>query len=190
MRHPYWYHSNVISKQNCALCSAEERSLQQNNKEENKMGSYISWKLDADTDIHGEKQILEIANSHQEFSKDPIQGYMWRKWSRETKWWAVEFATWLSKQVDVVFKLEARGDHNFTWFIYKGNILSEEEVFSNPRFPSRPLFKKKIGTALAERERRKQAQEQERLKKEKETIQRKLEELEKEQAELKKRLTK
>lgn len=154
------------------------------------MGSYISWKLTADCDVGGEQFIISTANSLLKESGDDskIEQFMWNRWCNETKWWAPEFVQKLSQGLDIVFKLEARGDDNFTWFFHKGNILSENEVWERPPFPSRPLFKKRFEIAKVKRAETKRLQEENRAKAEKLNLEKKIAELKAKQEELQKKL--
>ena len=155
------------------------------------MGSYISWKLTADCDVGGEQFIISTANSLLKESGDDstsIQQFMWNRWSDDTKWWAPEFVQKLSQSLDLVFKLEARGDDNFTWYFHKGNILSEDEVWEHPPFPSRPLFKKRFQIAKVKRDEAKRLQEENRVKAEKQKLEKQIAELKAKQEELQKKL--
>ena len=155
------------------------------------MGSYIAWKLDADM-TGGEQFLVETANAHRAFKDEKdgpkFQDFMWRKWSPEVKWWAPEFVAELSKNIDVIFRLDARGDDNFTWFFYKGQTLSESEIWEKPTFPSRPLFKKKMGEAKVNRAKAKQLREEAAAKAEKERLEKEIEALKVKQQQLEKRL--
>jgi hypothetical protein len=156
------------------------------------MGSYIAWKLDAD--IHsGEKFIIDASNDHPEFKNEKdgpkFENFMWRKWSPEVKWWALQFVADISKNIDVVFRLDAKGDENYTWFFYKGEMLGETEIWERPQFPTRPLFKKKVSQAKVNREKAKQLREEAAKKAETERLQKEIDALKNKQKELKKRLT-
>ena len=149
------------------------------------MGSSYAWKLDADT--NDEQFIIDAANAHPEFKDDKnFKDFMWRHFSSETKWWAFDFVKDLSKNIDVVFRLDATGDVHYTTFIYKGEVLNEEDIWERPKFPSRPLFKKKLSEtrtkrAIAEQQRKAAAAkaEKDRLEKEIQTLKVKQQELEK-----------
>lgn len=156
------------------------------------MGSYIAWKLDADM-TGGEQFLVETANAHNEFKEaegkpHAFQNFMWRKWSPEVKWWAPEFVADLSKKVDVIFRLDARGDENFTWFFYKGQVLNESEIWEKPVFPSRPLFKKKAAEAVVKRQKAKFEQEQTRVAAEKARLEKEIELLNSKQKDLERKL--
>jgi hypothetical protein len=157
------------------------------------MGSYIAWKLDADISVGGEQHIINTANAHREFKEDKdspkFENFMWRKWTPEVKWWAPEFVADLSKNIDVVFRLDAKGDENFTLFFYKGQVLSEGDIWERPTFPSRPLFKKKVSQAKVNREKAKQLREEAAKKAETERLQKEIDALKNKQKELEKRLT-
>jgi hypothetical protein len=154
------------------------------------MGSYRSWKLTADCDVGGEQFIISTANSILKESGDnsKIEQFIWNRWSEETKWWAPEFVQKLSQNLDIIFKLEARGDDNFTWFFHKGNILSEDEVWERPPFPSRPLFKKRFEIAKVKRAETKRLQEEQSAKAEKQRLQNEIATLKAKQEELQKKL--
>jgi hypothetical protein len=154
------------------------------------MGTACSWKLTADCSPAGENLIVDIANNILLETGDDskIEQFMWKRWSSETKWWAPDFVKNLSEKVDVVFRLEARGDEHFTWFFHKGNILSEEEVWERPQFPSRPLFKKRLEAARIKRVEAKRLQESTRVKAEKEKLERQINELKAKQQELERKL--
>lgn len=150
------------------------------------MGSSYAWKLDAD--IHcGEQFIIDTANAHPEFKDDKnFKDFMWRHFSPETKWWALQFVADISKNINAIFRLDATGDAHFTCFIYKGEILNEEDIWDRPKFPSRPLFKKKLSEtktkiAIAEQQRKAAAEKaaKERIEKELEALKMKQQELEK-----------
>lgn len=155
------------------------------------MGSYIAWKLDADT-TGGEQFIIDTANAHPEFKNEKdgpkFENFMWRKWSPEVKWWAPDFVEQLSKNIDVILRLEAKGDENFTWFFYKGEALTESEIWERPTFPSRPLFKKKLTEAKVNREKAKQLRQEAAAKAEKERLEKEIQTLKSKQKELEKRL--
>ena len=155
------------------------------------MGSYIAWKLDADV-MGGEQFIIDTANAHPEFKNEKdgpkFENFMWCKWSPEVKWWAPEFVADLSKNIDVIFRLDAKGDENFTWFFYKGQTLTESEIWERPTFPSRPLFKKKMQEAKVNREKAKQLREEAAKKAETERLQKEIDALKNKQKELEKRL--
>lgn len=155
------------------------------------MGSYIAWKLDADCD--SDQFIIDTANAHKEFNEaegkpNAFQNFMWRKWSPEVKWWAPEFVADLSKKIEVIFRLDARGDENFTWFFYKGEALNESEIWEKPPFPSRPLFKKKIVEAKVKRQKARQVLEEAKAKAEKDRLEKEIQTLKAKQQELEKRL--
>jgi hypothetical protein len=154
------------------------------------MGSYRSWKLTADCDVGGEQFIISTANSLLKESGDDskIEQFMWNRWSEETKWWAPEFVQKLSQGLDIVFKLEARGDDNFTWFFHKGYFLTEDEVWERPPFPSRPLFKKRFEIAKVKREEAKRLQQEQSAKAEKQRLQNEIASLKAKQEELQKKL--
>ena len=154
------------------------------------MGSYISWKLTADCDVGGEQFIISTANSLLKESGDDskIEQFMWNRWSDDTKWWAPEFVQKLSQGLDLVFKLEATGDEHFTWFFYKGNILSDNEIWERPQFPSRPLFKKRLEVAKVKRVEAKRLQEEQRVKAEKERLEKQISDLKMKQKELERKL--
>jgi hypothetical protein len=155
------------------------------------MGSYIAWKLDADT-TGGEQFLIETANAHPEFKNEKdgpkFENFMWRKWSPEVKWWAPDFVADLSKNIDVIFRLDAKGDENFTYFFYKGQTLTESEIWERPTFPSRPLFKKKLTEAKVNRAKAKQLREEAAAKAEKERLEKEIETLKAKQHQLEKRL--
>jgi hypothetical protein len=150
------------------------------------MGTACSWKLTADNTMGTDPFITETANSILLETGDDskIEHFMWKRWSDETKWWAPDFVKKLSEKVDVVFRLEARGDEHFTWFFHKGNILSEEEVWERPQFPSRPLFKKRLEVARVKRVEAKRLQESTRAKAEQEKMKKELEALRQREQEL------
>jgi hypothetical protein len=154
------------------------------------MGTACSWKLTADCSPAGENFIVDVANSVLLETGDDskIEHFMWKQWSTETKWWAPDFVKKLSEKFDIVFKLEARGDEHFTWFFLKGNILSEEEVWERPQFPSRPLFKKRLEVARVKRVEAKRLQESTRAKAEKEKLEKQINELKAKQQELERKL--
>jgi hypothetical protein len=154
------------------------------------MGTACSWKLTADCSPAGENLIVDVANSFLLETGDDskIERFMWKRWSNETKWWAPDFVKKLSEKFDIVFKLEARGDEHFTWFFHKGNILSEEEVWERPQFPSRPLFKKRLEVARVKRVEAKRLQESTRAKAEKEKLEKQINELKAKQQELERKL--
>lgn len=151
------------------------------------MGSYIAWKLDADI-IGAEQFIIDSANNHREFKDDKdsprFQDFIWRKWTPEVKWWAPEFVADLSKNIDVVFRLDAKGDENFTWFFYKGQVLSEGDIWERPTFPSRPLFKKKAQEAKMKRAEKARIDAEKKAAAEKEKMQKELESLRQREKEL------
>lgn len=155
------------------------------------MGSYIAWKLDADM-TGGEQFLVETANAHSAFKDEKdgpkFENFMWRKWSPEVKWWPPEFVADLSKNVDVIFRLDARGDENFTWFFYKGQVLNESEIWEKPVFPSRPLFKKKAAEAVVKRQKAKFEQEQARVAAEKARLEKEIELLKSKQKVLERKL--
>ena len=152
------------------------------------MGTACAWKLSAD--CVSDQVIIDIANNMLLESGDDskIEQFMWKRWSHETKWWAPEFVKKLSEKFDVVFKLEATGDEHFTWFFHKGNILSEDEVWERPQFPSRPLFKKRLEVAKVKRAEARRLQEENRAKAEKLNLEKKIAELKAKQEELQKKL--
>ena len=154
------------------------------------MGSYISWKLTADCDVGGEQFIISTANSLLKESGDDskIEQFMWNRWSDDTKWWAPEFVQKLSQGLDLVFKLEATGDEHFTWYFHKGNILSEDEVWERPPFPSRPLFKKRFQIAKVKRDEAKRLQQEQFAKAEKQKLEKQIADLKAKQEELQKKL--
>jgi len=155
------------------------------------MGSNIAWKLDADV-TGGENFIIDTANAHPEFKNEKdgpkFENFMWRKWSPEVKWWAPQFVAELSKNIDVIFRLDAKGDENFTYFFYKGEALTESEIWEKPTFPSRPLFKKKLTEAKVNREKQRIANEAARVAAEKQRLEREIQTLKSKQAELEKQL--
>jgi hypothetical protein len=153
------------------------------------MGTYTAWKLDADISVGGEQHIINTANAHKEFKDGPkFENFMWHKWSPEVKWWAPEFVAELSKNIDVVFRLDAKGEENFTWFFYKGSVLSESEIWEKPTFPSRPLFKKKFSEAVVNREKQRIANEAARVAAEKQRLEKEIQTLKAKQQQLEKQL--
>jgi hypothetical protein len=154
------------------------------------MGTYIAWKLDADISAGGGEQlIIDTANAHKEFKDgSKFENFMWHKWSPEVKWWAPDFVAELSKSIDVIFRLDARGEENFTWFFHKGSILSESEIWEKPTFPSRPLFKKKAAEAVVNREKQRIANEAARAAAEKQRLEREIQALKAKQQKLEKQL--
>lgn len=155
------------------------------------MGSYIAWKLDADV-TGGEQFIIDTANAHPDFKNEKdgpkFENFMWRKWSPEVKWWAPQFVAELSKNIDVIFRLDAKGDENFTYFFYKGEALTESEIWEKPTFPSRPLFKKKAAEAVVSREKQRIANEAARASAEKQRLEKEIQTLKAKQQQLEKQL--
>lgn len=153
------------------------------------MGSNIAWKLDADVDVSTSQYIIESANSHQAFaqSKD-FDRFMWRRWSGETKWWAPDFVMDISKNIDAIFRLDARGDDNFVCFFYKGQMLDESEIWERPSFPSRPLFKKKLDEAKVKRAQREIANREAKIVAERNRMQQELESLKDKQKKIEQKL--
>ena len=77
---------------------------------------------------------------------------------------------------------------NFTYFFYKGQALTESEIWERPTFPSRPLFKKKLTEAKVNRAKTKQLREEAAAKAEKERLEKEIQTLKSKQKELEKRL--
>lgn len=155
------------------------------------MGTACSWKLTADCDVAAENLIFETAKQiDKDFSdsETTFEKFMWKCWSYETKWWAPDFVQKLSQKIDVIFKLEATGDEHFTWYFHKGNILSEEEIWERPQFPSRPLFKKRLEVAIQKRAEQKRLREQQHAQTEKQKLENQLADLKAKQEELEKKL--
>jgi hypothetical protein len=155
------------------------------------MGSYNSWKLTIEeTDIRARQLIIDTANGMKDFTDGPkIEDFMWFRWSEEVKWWASEFTAGLSKEFpETIFRLDCRGDDNFTWFFLDGAILSESDIWTNPRFPSRPLFKKKLQETALKRAEQKRIHDEKVAKAEKEKLEKQLAELKAKQQELEDKL--
>lgn len=156
------------------------------------MGSAYSWCLTIENRNPSlEEMIFDAANSSPDFSdcEPEFQNWMWFRWTPEVKWWAGDFVIQLSKQIrDTVFRLEASGDQHFVWFYLNGEILDEKEIWNNPQFPSRPLFKKKMSEAKINREKVRQQREEVRAKAEKERLQKEIETLKTKQADLERKL--
>lgn len=154
------------------------------------MGTSCSWKLDADYHAANDPFIIQTANSIllENGDDSKIENFMWKRWSHETKWWAPDFVQKLSQKIDLVFKLQATGDENFTWYFYKGSILSEEEIWERPKFPSRPVFKKRLTIATQKRAEQKRLRDEAYAKAEKEKLEKQIAELKAKQEQLQRRL--
>lgn len=155
------------------------------------MGSSNAWKLTIEeTDIRVRKLIIDTANGMKDFTDGPkIEEFMWFRWSPEVKWWAGEFTSGLSKKFpETIFRLDCRGDDNFTWFFLDGAILSDTDIWVLPRFPSRPLFKKKLQEITQRRAEQKRIDDEKNAKAEKEKLEKQLAELRAKQQELEDKL--
>jgi hypothetical protein len=136
------------------------------------MGSHYSFCIDiADQNHTLEAQIAAVANARTDFSQDcNFVAWCWRRFSPETKWSGGHDVTVaLSKAFpEVIFRVQCRGDANYTAFILNGNTLYDDEVFVTPPFPSRPLFRRQLTNKLARQQKaeveRKQAEEARRHK--------------------------
>ena len=157
------------------------------------MGSAYSWKLTIESE-HPEAHRLIIgeANQMKDFSgngEPKFQDWFWFRWSPESKWWAGDFVQELSKKfTQTIFRLDCTGDSHFTWFFLNGNMLSENEIWEIPRFPTRPLFKKKFEQAKVNRAEAKRIQDEKYAKAEKEKLEKQISELKVKQQELEKKL--
>lgn len=155
------------------------------------MGSSYSWRLTIENRALLEQSISTVANNMPEFlnSSPQFQNWMWFRWTPEVKWWAVDFVQELSKQFpETVFRLQCQGDSNFVSFFLNGEVLDERQIWQNPPFPSRPLFKKKLAEAKIAAENARKLREEQSAKAEKERMQKELETLKAKQRELENKL--
>lgn len=110
------------------------------------MGSHSSFCLDVSKSaVIGDAEIITYGNSLPDFKEGDFGGWMWRRFSPESKWHGGdEVARIISKKfAGVVFRLRCRGDYNYTTYWLDGNALPFESVFDDP-FPSKTLFSKKL----------------------------------------------
>jgi hypothetical protein len=157
------------------------------------MGSAYSWKLSIENNTQSvHDMIIFAANQMKDFcgnGEPKFQDWLWFRWSPESKWWAGDFVQELSKKFpETIFRLDCTGDDNFTWFFLNGSMLSESEIWEIPRFPTRPLFKKKYEQAKVKRAEAKRIQDEKFAKAEKEKLEKQINELKAKQQELEKRL--
>jgi hypothetical protein len=156
------------------------------------MGSYSIWRLSADTtDTHTEQLIIAAGCKLPDFvtAGSKFSTYIWKQWTNETKWIPFDSITQLSKDLDVVFRLEQRADWgNEVYFYYKGECLEEKQIWKNPQFPTRPLFQKKRKQLDAEQKLAREKLEKDNILKEKQKVEAELEQLKKRQAELEEKL--
>lgn len=155
------------------------------------MDSYNAWKLTIEeTDARARQLIIDTANGTKDFADgSKIEDFMWFRWSQEVKWWAGDFVRGLSKKFpETIFRLDCRGEDTFTWFFLDGAILSESEIWTNPSFPSRRLFKKKFQEATRKRAEQKRIHDEQFAKAEKEKLERQIADLKAKQQELENKL--
>lgn len=155
------------------------------------MGSSYSWRLTIENRILLEENIARVANNMPEFlnSSSEFKNWMWFRWTPEVKWWAVDFVQELSKQFpETVFRLQCQGDSNFISFFLNGEVLDERQIWQNPPFPSRTLFRKKLAEAKIASENAHKLREEAAAKAEKERMQKELETLKAKQRELENKL--
>lgn len=135
------------------------------------MGSHHSWKLTVENKTPSLEEAIKTFLKRETTTFNEI----WFKWCAESKWWALDYAVEISKHVrGIVFRLDCQGDSNFTTFILDGEFLDERNIWEIPRFPSRPLFKKKLAELKVDREKRALAEEQTKLKLEKERLEKEI----------------
>lgn len=111
------------------------------------MGSYHSWKLDANTSNNNtlgriRAFLEEFPNPYDSDAVEDCTDF-WLQWNEESRWyWAEDVAVALSKAFpQVMFCLERNGDDGYgKWFYLGGDELPAEFV-DLPKFPSVNQFK-------------------------------------------------
>ena len=110
------------------------------------MGSHSSFCLDISKAAQvNESEVIAYGNSLPDFQGGDFAGWMWRRFSPESKWHGADnVAAALSKKFpDVIFRLRCRGDYDYTYYFLNGVALESEAIFNDP-FPSKALFAKKL----------------------------------------------
>jgi hypothetical protein len=110
------------------------------------MGSHSSFCLDISSSAGiSDAEIIAFGNSLPDFKGADFGGWMWRRFSPESKWHGGDgIAREISKKfTGVVFRLRCRGDYQYTSYWLDGNELPFECVYGDP-FPSKALFNRRL----------------------------------------------
>ena len=154
------------------------------------MGSYCEYFITAECPAHVERDIIQFANSLDDFEYLPsIENWCWNKWSESTEWDEDGLMESLSSKFpNIMFKVRCRGDYSYTSFWLAGSCLDANQIWLRPKFPTSKEFEDALVRVKKQEEQRKVEQEQVRKEKELQQAKAKLAALELEKAELESRL--
>jgi hypothetical protein len=154
------------------------------------MGSYCEYFITAECPAHVEQDIIQFANSLDQFKSPPsFENWCWNKWTESTKWDEDRLMQSLSSQFpNIMFRVSCRGDYSYTSFWLAGSCLDENQIWLRPKFPTSKEFNDALVRVKKQGERRKAEQEQVQKEKELQQAKAKLASIELEKKELESRL--
>lgn len=121
------------------LCRTQWTAGKISFRKKSKMGSYNSYKIDANTtDTNITQSIVEFLRTHKREGDCTI---VWRKWNEQSKWGPEDIIIELTKKFpSVMFKMEQNGESGYgCWFFLNGVEVSH--LYCLPKWPSVSAFR-------------------------------------------------
>lgn len=112
------------------------------------MGSYCQYYVSADVSPEIALEIIQFANSLEDFKTGPsFQDWCWNRWSESSKWSEDGIMRALSNRFPtVMFIAKCQGDYNYTSYWFGGEYLDASQIWKRPKYPTIKEF-----TATAKR---------------------------------------